>query len=110
MSEKQNNELWAPIGLDNWQQVLHIKNKIATEEDVIEGRAVFYIAPNNSPHEPLNISIPSIAYYFDEETNERKMVVIIQAEKANDQELVGIRYLDGGNGICLLKELEVITN
>ena len=104
-----NDNLWGPVMLNNWQTVLYIKNKIATEQDVIDGKAVFYIGNCDGEHNALNIPIPSTAYHIDNETSEKKLVIVIQAEKANDQEVIGIRYFDGGNGICLLGELEFIT-
>jgi hypothetical protein len=104
-----SDDLWGPIKFDNWEETNFIKGKTATEEDVKSGNAVFYIEKEEHvDQQPLDIQIPSLAYQLDEETGEKKLVVIIQAEKAGDQELVGIRYFEGGNGVCMSHELEFI--
>ena len=98
--------LWGSIQLINWLQTPHIKDKLATNQDVLDGRAVFYIDGETEIHQMLNIPIPSLAYYTDNETHEKNLVIIIQGEKADDKELVGIRFSNGGNGVCLLWELD----
>jgi hypothetical protein len=104
-----SDDLWGPIKLDDWEKVLFIKDRIATEEDVKSGRAVFYVKNDevNEYHQPIDIEIPSLAYHVDE-TGERKMVVMIQTETTGEQELAGIRFFEGGNGVCMLDELEFI--
>jgi hypothetical protein len=105
-----DDELWGQIDFNKWSQVPHIKERIATEQDVIEGRAVFYINDGGEGHQTLDIPIPSIAYHVDSETNEKTMVVVIQGEQSADKEVIGYRMLDGGNGVCLLWELEVLAD
>lgn len=92
-----DNSLWGAIDLSNWKQTPHIKNKIATGQDVIDGRAVFYIENCEEEHEPLNINLPSIAFQVDEESNSKELVIVIQAEKVGEDEFVGVRYIEGGN-------------
>jgi hypothetical protein len=99
--------LWEAIDLSTWKQTPHIKNKIATEQDVIEGRAVFYIN-DGQDHQALDVQIPALAYQIDEESNSKVLVIVIQAEKVDDTELVGVRYLEGSNGVCTWSELEFV--
>jgi hypothetical protein len=99
-----SEDVWGPIGLNDWENILFIKNRIATEEDVKLGRAVFYI--ESVDHTPIDIQIPSLAYQVDKETGEKKLVIVIQAETTGEEEVVGIRYFEGGNGVCMLHELE----
>lgn len=102
-------DLWGPLGMNDWQKVSFINNQIATEEDVKIGKAVFYIKKEeNIDHKPLNIQIPSLVFQLDQETGEKTLAIIIQAEKVNEEDLVGLRYFDGGNGICSLHEVEFI--
>jgi hypothetical protein len=42
------------------------------------------------------------------EDGSRVNVVAIQAETC-EQVIVGVRYLDGGNGVCTLAELELLA-
>jgi hypothetical protein len=105
-----DNNLWGAVDLQNWKQTPHIKNKIATEQDVIDGRAVFFIENCDEEHKPLNINLPSIAFQIDEESNSKELVVIVQAEKVGEDEFVGVRYIEGGNGVCRLSEVELKEN
>ncbi len=100
-----DNHLWGPLELVDWHKTPHIKNDIATEQDVKDGRAVFYI-DKGKDHKILDIKIPSVAYQIDNKTKARTLVIVIQGEKVGKEEIVGIRYLDGGNGVCMLSELD----
>lgn len=105
--DKENKDLWGPIISENWNKVSFIKNRIATINDVESGCAVFYFE-NTESHTPLDIPLPSLGNQVDEETGSKKLVVVIQAEKVAEEEIVGIRYLDGGNGVCHLHEIEFV--
>lgn len=72
------------------------------------GKAVFYMDNPELEHFPIDIEIPMLAYQIDRETREKTLSVVIQAEKVGKQELVGVRYFDGGNGVCALFEIEFI--
>lgn len=111
MEEIENREdLWGPIDIDEWEQTPYLKDRVATEEDVKAGIAVFYIDSKGVDinHTPLSIKIPSLAYHVDQETSEKTLVVVVQGEQTNEEEVVGLRYLEGGNGVCLLWELEFL--
>jgi hypothetical protein len=47
-----------------------------------------------------------LAYQLVEETGEKKLVIMIQAETTGEEKVVGVRYFEGGNGVCMLHELE----
>ncbi|GAA4747035.1 hypothetical protein [Flavisolibacter ginsenosidimutans] len=101
--------LWEAIDFSTWKQIPHIKSKIATEQDVIEGRAVFYIN-DGQDHQVLDVQIPVLAYQIDGESDSKVLVIVIQAEKVDDTELAGVRYLEGGNGVCTWSELELVND
>ena len=114
-SESNQNETTVinkltPIDLNNWTETPHVSGRIATEEDVNNGNATFRIDDQGQEHKALNIKIPSLAYHTDQETNEKTPVVVIQGEQVGDQKVVGIKYLDGSDGVCLLFELEFVEN
>jgi hypothetical protein len=94
------------INLERWQNTPHIKGRIATDEDVQEGIAVFRINGKGLEHVPVDINLPALAYHSNDETDERTPVIVVQSERVGDQEVAGIRYLDGGEGACNLWELE----
>ena len=101
-----NDNIWGEIQIEDISQIPHVKNRIAIDQDVIDGRAVFYI-PNPSDSIPIDIPIPSLGYQIDNETGNWLRVVIIQAENIDGEQLVGVRYIEGGNGVCSLSEIEI---
>ncbi|AYO97022.1 hypothetical protein Xcom_20345 [Xanthomonas axonopodis pv. commiphoreae] len=78
----------------------------ATEADVIEGRAVFYI-PGGS--EPVDFTLPCCALQRLE-SGESEPVVVVQAEHGPSGVILGVRPLCGGNGICMLSEVELLPD
>jgi hypothetical protein len=90
----------------------------ATEEDCKAGRAIFYIPDNRSKVYDLGRPLPLTARYRqDTDTSTAKdqgvipagtVVEIIQCEIGdNGENLVGFRYT-GGEGLCMLNELDII--
>lgn len=108
--DNKEQDLWGPIEIDNWKSIQHISGQLAVEQDVKEGRAVFHIDSQGGTLKPLDIVIPSLAYQIDQETGEKVLVVLIQGELVDDQQVVGVRYIDGGNGVCTLPEIEFIED
>ena len=96
------------IDISNWRKLSHIKNRIATQNDVNKGDAIFQIIPKGKKHIALNIQIPSLAYLINLENKTKILVVVTQAEKAGNETVIGIKYLDGSIGACTLEELEFI--
>lgn len=67
-----------------------VSNRLATEEDLAQGAAVFLMKPDNqNPGVPINIALPQYAIHTDERTGEKSNVVVIQAEEANNQQIFG---------------------
>jgi hypothetical protein len=101
-------DIWGAIDLASWRETPHKKADVASEQVVKDGTAVFYIRPDGNDHRILEVKVPSLAFFFDPETKERNIVVVIQGERVGDEELIGFRYLNGGNGICTVSELEFV--
>ena len=76
--------------------VAFLSERAATKEDVDAGRAVFVLADAGKPiGAPMKITIPQYAFHVDSETKTKTPCVIIQAEEARGQKVVGCRMLDG---------------
>lgn len=104
------NELWGNINIQDWQNTPCISKRIAVEDDVKAGRAVFYLQdPEEIGAEPIAFELPSCAILFDEETDEELPVIVIQAEEAEEKTYIGYRPLNGGNGICTLAEVKLLS-
>jgi len=103
--------LWGPISLKNWKKTSATNNRIANEQDVMNGNAVFYIEGSDKEHKNYPINLPKLAHLTDYETNEKSLVVIIQMEIVPDKgTVVGYRSMTGGNGAGLLEEFEILSD
>ena len=96
--------LWARVEETEWASVPHVSGRPATETDIAQGRAVFFV-PGES--EPADLMVPCCAIQHLE-SGESEPVVIIQAEQTPSGVLVGVRPLSGGNGVCMLSEVELL--
>ena len=95
------SNLWHPINPESWREVPCVSARQATESDVRQGTAVFYV---DGPSEPYDMNLPCLGLQVMEDGTESK-VVIIQAECSPSGPILGVRYFDGGNGICSLSEV-----
>ena len=101
-------DLWEPIDVAAWQATPCISGRTATRADVAQGIAVFVLEPSGGARvSPVDMKLP--AYGRQIQADERRIpVVIIQAENASGQTLLGVRYLTGGNGVCMPHEVEIL--
>ena len=100
--------LWGPVELKQWCETPCISGRLATEDDVKSGRAVFYVgnASEIGAHS-ADIDLPRCAIVTDDDGT-KIPVVVIQSEKAEDKHYIGYRPIHGGNGICLIHEVELL--
>ena len=67
-----------------------MSGRAATAEDVSAGRAVFVLQDAGKPiGEPMAITVPQYALHRDEESGTQTPCVIIQAEQARGQRVIG---------------------
>lgn len=98
--------LWGPIAESEWRDVPHVSGRVATEADVIAGRAVFYIE-GESGHDPM--PVPCCAVQLLDDGSEQR-VVVIQSEIAPFGRLRCVRPLAGGNCVCSDAELRLLPD
>ncbi|RDV23885.1 hypothetical protein DXV75_16890 [Alteromonas aestuariivivens] len=68
----------------------YISGRAAVEEDINKGIAVFVLRSGQDIiGKPLKISLPQYAIHKDPESGQDTRVVIIQAEEANEQKVLG---------------------
>ena len=104
------DDLWGPVDRARWRSVPHMDGTLATERDVEEGRAVFFLGnARKGPAQPATLRLPALALWPDSDGGSHRQVIVIQVEIGR-QEIAGIRFLEGGNGVCLLRELEFIDD
>ena len=97
--------MWEAIEAGQWKQTPCLKGRPATEADIENGIAVFSI-PSGS--EAYNIDLPVCVILIDEESGGRTPAITIEAECADDGVFLGVRYIEGGNGVCTIKGVEFL--
>ena len=102
--------LWGPINMQKWKDTPCVSGRLATEQDIKEGKAVFYISGDRSELKPIKISLPACAIHHDEQSKKSTPVILIQAEETPKVKAIGFRFLSGGNGVCTLAELEILKS
>ncbi len=106
-SVKQN--LWGSIDVRYWDTTPSINGRVATEQDIKNGLAVYSVENNGFQYKVYETQLPKLAYYVDPDTKKEKLVVVIQIEITSQGTIAGYRNLGGGNGICLLNELKFLN-
>jgi hypothetical protein len=83
----------------------HVKGRLATEEDVNAGNAVFVLRPDdeNSIPTPIHMDIPQYALHTNKQTGEKTPGIIIQAEQSSQgQKVVGFLTLESKKFLAAL--------
>jgi len=79
------NMTWPPLS-----EFPAVSGRAATAEDVSAGRAVFVLQDSGNPiGEPISMPVPQYALHRDEQSGKQTPCVIIQAEHARGQRVVG---------------------
>ena len=94
-----------PIELSQWRRTPVVRDRSATESDVDEGRAIFAVGGD-----PVDVELPSCAIVREDGIGEPTPVIVVQAERLEDDTIaIGYRLLDGGSGIATLEEVEFLA-
>jgi hypothetical protein len=81
---------------------------VAVEQDVKDGRASFYLGNADeigAVH--VDIGLPQCAIVHADQAE--IPAVVIQSERADDKHYIGYRPIAGGNGLCMLSEVELLS-
>jgi hypothetical protein len=109
----EREAVWGPIAMANWRERPCIRGRAATEDDANAGRAVFYLdVSEGQESHPVDLDLPRCAILHEEDEGDLP-VIVIEAEKGNNgsgvvELIAGYRPLTGGNGICMLYQLELL--
>lgn len=96
--------LWGPIDPSQWRAVPCVVGRRATEEDVVAGRAVFYVQGYS---EAAQFNLPCCGLQLLEDGSEEP-VIVIQAERAPYGIILGLRPLNGGNSVCMETDVRLL--
>jgi hypothetical protein len=101
------DDLWGAVNVEQWHETPCLRGRVAVEQDVKDGRAVFYIRDaEDMGVVPVDIGLPRCAIFTD--AGQDIPVVVIQSERLDDKHSVGYRPLSGGNGICTISDVELL--
>ena len=104
------NDIWGPVDVRSWRDVPSITGRLATEIDVKDGRAAFYLQGDGTvAATPFDVTLPACVIVRAEGTSDEIRAIAIQAEKLSEEMVaIGYRFLSGGNGIATLLEVEFL--
>jgi hypothetical protein len=101
------DKLWGKIDLDRWQETPCLRGRVAVEQDVKDGRAVFYVQYAEELGVVFeDIRLPRCAIFT--EHGQDTPVIIIQSERLGEKHTIGYRSLDCGNGVCTIADVELM--
>jgi hypothetical protein len=99
-------DLWGPISSEAWRATPCIVGRVATQDDIAGGLAVFAIE-TAKPHRAWTMALPQCGLERRSDGNIAS-VIVIQAEEFNGKVLYGVRYVAGGNDVCTRDEIELL--
>jgi hypothetical protein len=94
------------INMAKWNETPCVSGRLATKQDVEEGRATFYYPQDKAP---VKIPLPLCAIHNDPKSKESTPVIVIQVEETPKGKRAGYRSLLGLPGSCPLSELEILN-
>jgi len=103
-----DDPLWGRVDVAQWQQTPCLRGRLGVEQDVKDGRAVFYLGNAGeigAVH--VDIGLPHCAIVHVE--GKEVPAVVIQSERADHKHYIGYRPISGGNGLCILSEVELLS-
>jgi hypothetical protein len=103
-----DDSLWGRVDVEHWQQTPCLRGRIAVEQDVKDGRAVFYLGNAGEIRAVhVDVGLPHCAVVRADATE--IPAVLIQSEGAGDKHYIGYRPITGGNGVCVFSEVELLS-
>ena len=111
-SSRNRDSAGKEIDIEHWRETPCILHRLATEDDAHTGRAVFCVPnPSESESKPVDVSLPRCALLTGND-GQVSPVILVQAETHRAGEelvvLIGYTTLAGEQGICTIKELELL--
>lgn len=101
-------DLWGRINVDQWYQTPCLCDRVALEQDVKDGQAVFYLGnADDIGAVHVDTGLPDCAVVHAD--GGEIPAIVIQSERAETKHYIGYRPINAGNGVCLLPEVELLS-
>jgi len=99
------------VDINNWKNVPVVNGRMATKEETRNGSSLIFVDTAKYPNaKPLDITMPKLASFYNENSKREDLVIIIQAINVDNDSIVGFRYLNGGNGSAKLNEVKFLSD
>src|SRR5262249_16462290 len=96
--------------IDRWEMTPHLSGRLATKQDVVEGRAVFHLSDAEEiGASPYDLKLPACAILTDEETDQQTPLIITEAEDFEDGVFGGFGCLTGESGVGFIRDVEFLN-
>ena len=87
-----------------------VVGRLPTKEETQNGTSLMYFDTTEIPSaEPIDIKLPQLARYYSNHTKKNEWIIVIQAVRAENDTVVGFRFLNGGNGSAWYNEVTFAT-
>lgn len=99
------------VDINNWKSVPVVNGRMATKEETQNGTSLIFVDLEKYPDtKPLDIKMPKLARYYNNNSGKEEIIIVIQALKISNDSVVGFRYLNGGNGSAHLDKVRFLSN
>lgn len=99
------------VDINNWKNVPVVNGRMATRKETQNGTSLIFVDLEKYPDtKPLNMKMPKLARYFNENSGKEEIIIVIQALEVSNDSVVGFRYLNGGNGSAYLDQVRFLSD
>ena len=99
------------VDISNWKNVPVVNGRMATKEEAQNGTSLIFVDAEKYPNaKPLDMVMPKLASFYNQNSKRDDLVIVIQAININNDSIVGFRYLNGGNGSARLNEVRMLSD
>jgi hypothetical protein len=100
---------WGPINMAVWKSVPCVSGRPAEKEDVVIGRAVFWVEKSSRSKDHLtHITLPACGIFHSASKGYQPVVIIQEETTSHTGTLFGFRYINGDRGVCEAKDVEIL--
>lgn len=98
------------VNVADFENVPVVNGRLPTKDETRNGTSLMYFDIKEIPSaRPLDMQMPKLARYFNEYTKKNELVIVIQAVVAEQDTVVGFRYINGGNGSAWFHDVSFLS-
>jgi len=97
-----------PLTLENWKDIPVFTGRLATLNDLEEKKAIF--CSIEAREKLCDLDLPFCAIFKGSRNMKKGPVVVVQAEFANNEVMIGAIRMNGKSLVCAFSELEIVND